>query len=107
MTDRNRTCPKCNIRKIGARFDVCSVCRESIVPDFNGPARLPHEPVKARPGTEAKIRVLERRAQLGVALFHPRDARAAEDLGDDANKAILAALQRSEEIAEQNVYRSA
>lgn len=37
--------------------------------------RLPAEPTDALPGTEAKIRVLERRAARGEQLFHPLDAR--------------------------------
>lgn len=38
-------------------------------------ARSMGEPTDARPGTEAKIVVLERRAEAGEVLFHPMDAR--------------------------------
>jgi hypothetical protein len=44
------------------------------VSDFNGRARLP-EPTAALPGTEAKVCVLEERARLGQALWHPMDAK--------------------------------
>ena len=33
------------------------------------------EPTDAPPGTEAKVRVLEERARLGQALWHPLDSR--------------------------------
>lgn len=38
-----------------------------------GGYRLPDAPTDARPGTEAKVAVLERRAEVGVALWHPGD----------------------------------
>lgn len=41
--------------------------------DFNGRARLP-EPTQAPPGSPEKVAVLERRARLGQALWHPCDA---------------------------------
>ncbi len=44
------------------------------VADFNGRARLP-EPTDALPGTPEKVRVLEERARLGQALWHPLDAK--------------------------------
>jgi hypothetical protein len=43
------------------------------VSDFNGRARLP-EPTAALPGTPEKVAVLEERARLGLALWHPLDA---------------------------------
>jgi len=44
------------------------------VSDFCGKARLP-EPTTALPGTPEKVAVLEERARLGLALWHPLDAR--------------------------------
>ena len=41
--------------------------------DFEGRAPLPRRSTDAEPGSEEKIRVLEERARLGLALFHPRD----------------------------------
>ena len=43
--------------------------------DFNGRAELA-EPTAALPGSEEKVGVLEERARLGQALWHPLDARA-------------------------------
>ncbi len=43
------------------------------VSDFNGRTRLP-EPTDALPGTPEKVAVLEERARLGLALWHPLDA---------------------------------
>jgi hypothetical protein len=40
----------------------------------------PATPTSARPGSEAKVRVLEERAARGEALFHPLDSREAPDL---------------------------
>ncbi len=36
-------------------------------------APLPPSPTRARPGTAAKLRVLEARAAAGLSLFHPED----------------------------------
>jgi len=44
------------------------------VSDFCGKARLP-EPTTALPGTPEKVAVLEERARLGLALWHPLDAK--------------------------------
>src|SRR5262249_59341986 len=44
------------------------------VADSNGRAKLP-EPTDALPGTPEKVRVLEERARLGQALWHPLDAK--------------------------------
>jgi hypothetical protein len=43
------------------------------VRDFNGRASLP-VPTQALPGTPEKVAVLEDRARLGQALWHPLDA---------------------------------
>ena len=44
------------------------------VSDFNGRARLATRPTDALPGTPEKVAVLEERARLGLALWHPLDA---------------------------------
>jgi hypothetical protein len=44
------------------------------VGDFNGEAKLPPQPTSALPGTPEKVAVLEQRARLGLALWHPLDA---------------------------------
>jgi hypothetical protein len=56
------------------RFPSTSKFARRGVCDFNGLAKLP-EPTTALPGTEAKVRVLEHRAHLGQALWHPLDAK--------------------------------
>ena len=54
------------------------------VKDFNGRPKL-GDPTDALPGTEEKVRVLMERARLGLALFHPLDAR----IGDAATRPAL------------------
>ena len=44
------------------------------VSDFNGRARLAAQPTDALPGTPEKVAILEERARLGLALWHPLDA---------------------------------
>src|SRR5690242_18442394 len=44
------------------------------VSDFNGSAHLAAEPTTALPGSPEKVAILEERARLGVALWHPLDA---------------------------------
>jgi hypothetical protein len=40
---------------------------------------LPAEPTAAPPGTDDKMAVLEQRAAEGVCLWHPADARCADE----------------------------
>ena len=47
---------------------------DEMIADFNGRAKMP-EPTDALPGTLDKVRVLEERARLGQALWHPQDAK--------------------------------
>jgi len=42
--------------------------------DFNGRTPLPVMPTRALPGSPEKVSVLETRARLGHALWHPADA---------------------------------
>ena len=46
--------------------------------NFTGPAAMP-EPTTAAPGTPEKLAVLEQRAKLKQALWHPLDARFPGD----------------------------
>jgi hypothetical protein len=46
---------------------------------FHGTAPLPSVPTTAAPGTPEKLAVLEQRARLNQALFHPADACYAGD----------------------------
>jgi hypothetical protein len=43
------------------------------ISDFNGRASLP-EPTRALPGTPEKVAILEQRARMRQALWHPHDA---------------------------------
>lgn len=47
--------------------------------DEGSSSLLPPEPTQAAPGTEAKMQVMALRAQAGVALHHPADARINEE----------------------------
>lgn len=49
------------------------------VGNFNGNAPLPPLPTTAPPGSPEKLKVLEERARLKQALFHPADARYEGD----------------------------
>lgn len=44
------------------------------VEDFNGDARLPPVPTRARPGSLEKVEILVARARLKQSLWHPKDA---------------------------------
>jgi len=49
------------------------------VGNFTGNAPLPESPTTAPPGSPEKLAVLEQRAKLKQALFHPADARFEGD----------------------------
>jgi hypothetical protein len=49
------------------------------VGNFSGSAPLPAAPTTAAPGTPEKLAVLEQRARLKQAIFHPADARYEGD----------------------------
>lgn len=49
------------------------------VGNFSGNAPLPPTPTTAVPGTAEKLAVLEQRAKLKQAIFHPADARYPGD----------------------------
>jgi hypothetical protein len=44
------------------------------VNDFAGWAVEPPEPTNALPGSPEKVDILERRARMGLSLWHPNDA---------------------------------
>lgn len=47
--------------------------------NFTGNAPLPPTPTTAPPGTPEKLAVLEERARMKTAIFHPADAKYAGD----------------------------
>lgn len=87
MTAVCRHCSKC---KVNRPRGLCWSCyytpgvKESYpstskyarrgVGNFNGNAPLPDAPTTAAPGSPEKLAVLELRAKLKQALFHPADA---------------------------------
>jgi hypothetical protein len=60
------------------RFPSTSKFARHGVDDFNGKAPLAAAPTTALPGTPEKVAVLEERARLRQALWHPLDALADE-----------------------------
>jgi hypothetical protein len=67
-------CWSCYYRPgVRERFPSTSKFARRGVGDFNGPAALP-EPTDAPPGSPEKVAILEERARLGQALWHPHDA---------------------------------
>jgi hypothetical protein len=57
--------------------------------NFNGLAPLPAVPTAATPGSPEKVAILEERARLKLALWHPDDRRV-EDSESDGKLAELA-----------------
>src|SRR5690242_18685451 len=47
--------------------------------NFNGRVELPPLPTNALPGTPEKVAILEQRARLHQALWHPDDARVGRE----------------------------
>ena len=84
-------CGHCKTRFVNRPRGLCWACyytpgvKDRFVPtskyarrgvgNFNGTAPLPAEPTDAEPGSAEKVAVLERRAALGVSLWHPADPR--------------------------------
>src|SRR5208282_1271503 len=61
------------------RFPSTSKFAHRGVDDFNGKAALAPVPTLALPGTADKVAVLEERARLRQALWHPQDALVPTD----------------------------
>jgi hypothetical protein len=59
--------------KVRKRYPITSKFARRGVIDFYGSGKLP-APTHAMPGTSEKVEVLERRARLHQALWHPHDA---------------------------------
>jgi hypothetical protein len=68
-------CWSCYYRPgVRERFPSTSKYAQHGVDDFNGKAALAPAPTTALPGTPEKLAVLEERARLHQALWHPLDA---------------------------------
>jgi hypothetical protein len=86
-----KTCRHCGERKVSRPRGLCWNCyyapgvrdRFAITSKY-APTRFTAEPpldpapTKEEPGSFGKLEVLERRAALGLALWHPDDAKAEE-----------------------------
>lgn len=81
-------CRDCKRRPVTRNLGLCGRCYQDPavraiyttqtppeVPDRYGFQPLPELPTDARPGSEAKISILEARALTGSQLWHPRDWR--------------------------------
>ncbi len=84
------TCRNCKKRKVARPRGLCWTCYyapgvRDLYPSTSKFARrgvglgnqckAPPHPCGAAPGSESRIRTLERRAEIGAELFHPCDAR--------------------------------
>lgn len=88
-------CRHCSKSKVNRPRGLCWTCyytpgvKDQYLPtskfarrgvgNFSGQAPLPPVPTTAAPGTPEKLAVLEQRARLKQALFHPADARYEGD----------------------------
>ena len=89
------TCRHCSRSKVNRPRGLCWSCyytpgvKEQFpstskyarrgVGNFTGNAPLPATPTTAVPGTPEKMAILEQRARLNQAIFHPEDARYEGD----------------------------
>lgn len=64
---------------IRERYPSTSKFARRGVGDRNGRMPLPPAPTRAMPGSPEKLAILEQRARLGQALWHPDDARFNPD----------------------------
>ena len=70
------------------------------VGNFSGNAPLPDAPTTAGPGTPEKLAVLEQRAKMKQALFHPADAKFE---GDSRPLEFLKSAERGTRNAERGI----
>ncbi len=82
-TETVRLCRNCECRSANRAGSLCVACFRDTAARERHPRKTIHpprpsavlpEPTDARPGTEAKMLVLQDRAARGLALFHPDDA---------------------------------
>jgi hypothetical protein len=87
-----RNCSKCKVNRprglcwscyyspgVKDRYPSTSKYARRGLGNFNGNRPLPDRPTAAAPGTPEKLAVIEHRANLRQALFHPYDAKYAGD----------------------------
>lgn len=81
--------------EINSQYQSTSKFRPLGEKDFIGSVPLA-EPTDALPGTDEKVRVMESRAALGLALFHPLDAGMGIDDATERRLRLLG-MSRGEE----------
>jgi len=87
-----RNCSKCKVNRprglcwscyytpgVKEMFPSTSKYARRGVGNFSGNAPLPDSPTTAVPGTPEKLAILELRAKMKCAIFHPADAKYAGD----------------------------
>ena len=87
-----RNCSKCKVNRprglcwscyytpgVKEMFPSTSKYARRGVGNFSGNAPLPDAPTTAVPGTPEKLAILELRAKMKCAIFHPADAKFAGD----------------------------
>lgn len=87
-----RHCSKCKVNRprglcwscyytpgVKEMFPSTSKYARRGVGNFSGNAPLPDAPTTAVPGTPEKLAILEQRAKMKCAIFHPADAKYAGD----------------------------
>jgi hypothetical protein len=63
-------------RAVGQRAWICDQCKCEATSPLEWPdPPLADRPTRARPGSEAKIKIMEERVAAGQAVFHPDDNR--------------------------------
>jgi hypothetical protein len=63
------------------------------IDDFCGKGLMPPAPTRAMPGTPEKVAILEERARLRQALWHPQDAHFESDM--DGHLALMNPIGRA------------
>ena len=87
-----RNCSKCKVNRprglcwscyytpgVKEMFPSTSKYARRGIGNFSGNAPLPEAPTTAIPGTPEKLAILELRAKMKCAIFHPADAKFAGD----------------------------
>ncbi len=87
-----RNCSKCKVNRprglcwscyytpgVKDRYPSTSKFARRGLGNFSGNAPLPESPTVAPPGSPEKLAVIEQRARMRQALFHPYDAKYAGD----------------------------
>lgn len=75
--------------------------------DYEGPSKLPDFPTNALPGTEAKIKIMEKRAELGVCLHHIEDGKFTSEINSQVSYMIEEIRDDCEGMNQIDIYYKA